>query len=98
MQPAEKTTIADALEQHRKKVDEIVMAAFEHHFGFPLTDVKDTDNLEHLIPPPTSKGIEALRYRGETFMYIERTEIQVDPFLTKPAWPQIKATTRYIEV
>lgn len=97
MQPVEKTTIADALDQHRKKVDEIVMAAFEHHFGFPLTDVKDTDNLEHLIPP-TNQGLESLRYRGETFMYIERTEIQVDPFFSNPAWPQITATTRYIEV
>ncbi len=97
MQPVEKTIIADALDQHRKKVDEIVMAAFEHHFGFPLMDVKDTDNLEHLIPP-NNQGYESLRYRGETFLYIERTEIQVDPFLEKPEWPQVKATTRYIEV
>jgi hypothetical protein len=93
----DKTIIDDALEQQRKKVDEIVKAAFEHHFGFPLTDVKDTDNLEHLIPPE-GQGIESLLYRGETFMYISRTEIEVDPFLKKPAWPQIKAITRYIEV
>lgn len=94
MQPNEKTTIADALEQHRKKVDEIVMAAFDHHFGFPLTDVKDTDNLEHLIPPPTSQGYESLRYRGETFMYIERLQIRNDPYRKGV---QVMATTRYIE-
>ena len=98
MEPGEKTLIDTAIKQHCDNTAEIIRSAFLHHFGFPITDVRDGENLEHLIPVNT-KGVESYRYRGETFLYIAQTkEIQVDPYKEKPEWPQFTVTTKYIEV
>ena len=85
--------LLDAVREQQKKVDKIIANAFKRHFGFPFEDIKNPENLEHLIPP-TSQGYEALRYRGETFMYIERLQIRNDPYRKGV---QVMATTRYIE-
>lgn len=96
MQPVEKTTIADALDKHHKTLGEIVRTAFTKHFGYPLTNVKDPENLAQLSE--LGGNAITLLYRGEAYLKIEREEFEVDYFLEKPEWPQFKATTRYIEV
>lgn len=91
-----KEIIENAIKKHNRTLGEIVRTAFTKHFGYPLTDVKDPENLVELSELGGSAS--TLLYRGEAFLKIEREEIQVDPFLEKPAWLQIKATARYIEV
>ena len=95
MEPVEKTLIDTAIKQHCNSTAEIIRSAFLHHFGFPITDVRDGENLELLS---SVKGVESYRYRGETFLYIEQTEIRVDPYKEKPEWPQFTVTTKYIAV
>ena len=92
----EKEIIEIAIKKHSRTLGEIVRTAFTKHFGYPLTDVKDPENLVQLSELGGSAS--TLLYRGEAFLEIKREEIQVDPFLEKPEWLQVKATTRYIEV
>ena len=56
-------------------LEQKVRAAFRDHFGFPLEEVEDTENLEHC----TIEGnpIEFFRYRGQTFLLYERGELKI---------------------
>ena len=56
-------------------LDQKVRSAFKEHFGFPIDDVKDTENLEHC----TIEGnpIEFFRYRGQTFLLYERGALKI---------------------
>lgn len=57
-------------------LDQKVRSAFKEHFGFPIDDVKDTENLEHC----TVEGdpTEFFRYRGQTFLLYERGALEID--------------------
>ena len=56
-------------------LDQKVRSAFRDHFGFPLEEVEDTENLEHC----TIEGnpTEFFRYRGQTFLLYERGAIKI---------------------
>lgn len=66
----ENHVFGDILEKQLCSIDRIIEEAFMEHFGFPLQDVKDRENLEHLIVQ--GDPIESFRYRGETFLYWNR--------------------------
>ena len=51
--------------QHSNK-EKIVGDAFLEHFGFPIQDVQDKEELEHIIV--LGDPVESFRYRGETFL------------------------------
>ena len=57
-------------------LDQKVRSAFREHFGFPLEEVEDTENLEHC----TIEGnpIEFFRYRGQTFLLYERGALKIN--------------------
>ena len=57
-------------------LDQKIRSAFKEHFGFPIDDVKDTENLEHC----TVEGdpTEFFRYRGQTFLLYERGALKID--------------------
>lgn len=57
-------------------LDQKVRSAFREHFGFPIDEVEDTENLEHCIVEgdPT----EFFRYRGQTFLLYERGALKID--------------------
>jgi len=59
--------IKDAIAEMHKGQDTIIRNAFQKHFGFPLEEVKDKENLEHIIVQ--GEPISSFRYRGETFLY-----------------------------
>lgn len=95
MSPIE-NTLSGLIQKQARKQDEIIRNAFRKHFGFDIMEVKDRENLEHIVVQ--GDPVESLRYRGETFLYITKTEIEYDPFLQKPEWSTIRATTQYQEV
>ena len=88
--------IEQALATVHEKNREIICEAFREHFGFEITEVEDAAELEHIVMPGTL--VESYRYNGETFLYKERGEIEIDPFLEKPEWPTFKVTHRYVKV
>lgn len=57
-------------------LDQKVRSAFREHFGFPIDEVEDTENLEHC----TVEGnpTEFFRYRGQTFLLYERGALKID--------------------
>ena len=55
------------LNEFTNKKEELIKEAFLEHFGFELSDVKDKENLEHLVF--NEQPISSFRYRGETFLY-----------------------------
>ena len=57
-------------------LDQKVRSAFRDHFGFPIDEVEDTENLEHC----TIEGdpIEFFRYRGQTFLLYERGALKIN--------------------
>ena len=56
------------IRKHISDSEKIIMDAFEAHFGFPITQVEDKENLERVIQEGNPK--DAYRYRGETFLYM----------------------------
>lgn len=66
----EKMIVGDILEKQLCSIDRIIEEAFLEHFGFPLQDVKDREELEHIIVQ--GDPVESFRYRGETFLYWNR--------------------------
>ena len=57
-------------------LDQKVRSAFREHFGFPIDEVEDTENLERC----TVEGnpTEFFRYRGQTFLLYERGALKID--------------------
>lgn len=88
--------IEQALATLHKKACKIIREAFREHFGFEITEVEDAAKLEHIVIPDTP--LESYRYNGETFLYKERVEIEIDPFLEKPEWPTIRVIDKYTKV
>lgn len=69
----EKKIIDQMVREHAKQLGDKVLEAFLEHFGFPLTEVEDKENLEHIVVQGSE--IESYRYRGETFLYVKRPEV-----------------------
>lgn len=61
--------VEQPLRELRRMQDELLKDAFREHFGFELTDVKDKENLKHIIVQ--GEPISSFRYRGETFLYLQ---------------------------
>ncbi len=63
-------------------LDNQIRNAFREHFGFPLEDVKDPENIEHCVieGDPT----EFFRYRGQTFLLWQKGELKIDPYQKDP--------------
>lgn len=57
-------------------LEQRVRAAFRDHFGFPLEEVEDTENLEHCIIE--GNPTEFFRYRGQTFLLYERGALKIN--------------------
>lgn len=49
--------------------EQVLRDSFFEHFKIRLEDVRDTENLEHIIVP--GNPISSFRYRGETFLYMQ---------------------------
>ena len=60
----------DLVERHLKEIDGIIMTAFLEKFGFPITDVKDKENLRRISVEGSS--IESYQYRGQTFLVMDK--------------------------
>ena len=58
----------EVIRKHISDSEKILMDAFKEHFGFPLTQVKDIENLERVRQDGNPE--DAYRYRGETFLYM----------------------------
>jgi hypothetical protein len=56
------------IRKHLSDSEKIIMDAFQAHFGFPITQVKDIENLEQVRQEGNPE--DAYRYRGETFLYM----------------------------
>ena len=86
--------IADLARQHVRSIDRVIEQAFEKHFGFPLSEVREKGSLEvvHYQDSP----IEDYRYRGEVFLQFERSEnivVENDGSCAK-----VTMTSRYKEI
>lgn len=69
--------IGQVYAEHIGRVDALVRDAFVKHFGFPITDVKDTENFRRVV---TDKSrIEQFQYHKETFfIWKTGTEYSLD--------------------
>lgn len=94
MMDLEKHIVGDLLEKQLCSIDRIIEEAFLEHFGFPLKDVKDRENLERLIVP--EDPIESFRYRGETFLYWNK-QMKID-FSKSDSMVDVKCTTEFKKV
>ena len=88
MNPIEET-VSSAIEKLTKQTESIICGAFEKHFGFPLSEVKDKENLDRLVE--LGNPIQTYRYRGEVFLYLAEGTPQIDG-------DQITWTSRVLEV
>lgn len=69
--------ICQVYAEHIGRVDALVRDAFVKHFGFPITDVKDTENFRRIIVEGTR--IEQFQYRDEIFfIWKPGTEYSLD--------------------
>lgn len=86
--------LSELRRQHNLSWDRVIEQAFEKHFGFPISEVRDQGSLE-LIRYKDST-IEDYRYRGEVFLQHEWPEdilVENDGTCAK-----VTMTSRYKEV
>ena len=81
--------------ERNSKLEKKVREAFQKHFGFPLDDVKDTENIERIS---IGRDIEYFVYRKQNFLEVRKEEIEVDWYLEKPAFPNIIVRFHYREL
>ena len=62
------TKFQELIRKHLSDSEKIIMDAFQAHFGFPISQVKDIENLEKVRQEGNPE--DAYRYRGETFLYM----------------------------
>lgn len=86
----------EAIKRQRQEADRIIREAFREHFGFEIEEVRDTDNFEHIVQ--AGYPISSYLYRGETFLYEQEEEIQIDPYKERPEWVQATIVKRYRKV
>lgn len=89
----EKSITNDIIKKQRQEADRIIREAFREHFGFEIDEVRDTDNFEHIVQ--AGYPISSYLYRGETFLYEQEEEIQIDPNNQHPEWVQVHIVKRY---
>lgn len=94
MMDLKKQIVGDILEKQLCSIDRILEEAFLEHFGFLLRDVKDRENLEHIIAQ--GDPIESFRYRGETFLYWNK-EMKIDMSQSN-LMVDVKCTTEFKKV
>lgn len=56
-----------AIKEFNNRKELALRNAFQKHFGFPIEQVQDKENLEHIVVE--GQEISSFRYRGETFLY-----------------------------
>ena len=81
----------------RKQMHEIenhVEAAFQKHFGISIKDV-DLREIEHIIIE--GDPIESYRYKGETFLYMQKAPGDID-FSIEPTGIKYTMTMKFLEV
>ena len=94
MNPIEET-VHNVVAKKNAELEKRVRAAFQKHFGFPLEEVKDTENLERIS---IGGDIEYFVYRKQNFLEVKKEEIEVDLYLEKPAIPNIIVRIYYREL
>ena len=47
-------------------LDHLLKESFRKRFGFPIEEVKDTENLKHIVIE--GDPLESFQYRGKTFL------------------------------
>ena len=62
------TKFQELVREHVSATEKIIMDAFEAHFGFPITQVEDKENLVRVVQE--GKPEDVYRYRGEAFLYM----------------------------
>lgn len=83
----------EAIKRQRQEADRIIREAFREHFGFEIEEVRDAENLEHIVQ--AGYPISSYLYRGETFLYEQEEEIQIDPYNQHPECVQVHIVKRY---
>lgn len=94
MNPIEET-VHNVVAKKNAELEKRVRDAFQKHFGFPLEEVKDTENLERIS---IGGDIEYFVYRKQNFLEVKKEEIVVDWYLEKPEIPNIIARIYYREL
>lgn len=70
----EEDIISDLVRRMTKEQDATLCRAFEKHFGFPIAEVQDKENLECRITQ--GSPVKSFCYRGETFLYLYEPEVK----------------------
>ncbi len=84
--------MADLARQHGLTLGRLVEEAFEKHFGFPLSQVREKGSL--VISRTQGSPIEDYKYMGETFLQVEKIEDIVVEHDGKSS-TKVTMTTRY---
>ena len=71
-------TLALQMAKQVQAIDKIIQDAFRKHFGKTLAEVKDTENLKHIVVE--GSPIESYQYQGQTFLLIEFGDYEQDPY------------------
>ena len=91
----EQMIIGDLAREKTAKWDRIIEEAFAEHFGFPIRDVQDIENLRRISSPGTT--IESLMYQGQTFLYLD-THQDLDVRLIPGGGYEVKMQLKYQKV
>jgi len=62
------TKFQELVREHLAATEKVIMDAFEKHFGFPITQVEDKENLARIVQEGNPEDV--FRYRGEAFLYM----------------------------
>ena len=62
------TKFQEIVREHVAATEKIIMDAVEKHFGFPITQVEDKENIVRVVQEGNHEDV--YRYRGEAFLYM----------------------------
>jgi hypothetical protein len=62
------TKFQELVREHLAATEKVIMDAFEKHFGFPIAQVEDKENLARIVQEGNPEDV--YRYRGEAFLYM----------------------------
>lgn len=86
--------IEDLYRKQMSEIEKHVVDAFQKHFGISIHDV-DLRDLEHIMVE--DYPIESFRYRGETFLYMQKVPGDID-VSNDPVGVKLTLTIKYREV
>lgn len=91
----QETITGKLIKEHCSMIDNIIQEAFQEHFGFPLKDVQDKEELERI----TIEGdlIESFRYRGETFLLWQKGNLDFHIDKAEKKY-EVNITTKYKKI